>query len=169
MIKLIDLEGWSDYSISPYINQLKQLSESPEITPTKREKLHRLPSIQQKKLECYEIQNYKSGYFANRKQIGYQVVSEERKSQKLTKQYTRVQQQQYQFQELSSFVESPKKPKKMKELQDCLFQRRSYRLKIKNKMLNLTQKSPLKNISQLLRKLNSEVINKNDLVQILDK
>ncbi|CAD8079464.1 unnamed protein product [Paramecium sonneborni] len=160
MIKLIDLEGWQDYSTSPYINQLKQLSESPEITPTKRYKQDRLPSIQQKKLECYEIKNYKSSYFVNRKQIGHQIVSEERKSQKLTKQYNQIPQQQYQFHELSQVIGSPKKSKKMKELQESLFQRRAYKLKVKNKMLNLTQKSPIQNISQLLRKLNSEDINK---------
>ncbi|CAK76502.1 unnamed protein product (macronuclear) [Paramecium tetraurelia] len=168
-MKLIELEGWQQYSTSPYINQLKQLSQSPEITPTKRQLQDKLPSIHQKKQECHKIQNYKSSYFANKNQMGYQVISEERKSQKLTKQYTEVHQQQYQFHELSSFIESPKKSKKMRELQDSLFQKRSYRLKVKNKMLNLKQKSPLHNISQLLRKLNSEDINKNELVQILDK
>ncbi|CAD8091400.1 unnamed protein product [Paramecium sonneborni] len=169
MINLIDLEGWLEYSTSPDINQLKQLSISPKITPIQRYKKDRLPSLQQKKVECNKINNYKSSYFVNSEQNRQQIINEERKYQKLTKKYTLIPQQQYQFHQLSSFIESPKKSQKIKELQDGFFSKRSYRIKIKNRTLNLTQKSPLLNISQLLCRLNSQDIQKNELLQILNK
>ncbi|CAD8125140.1 unnamed protein product [Paramecium sonneborni] len=159
------LVGWQDYSQSSHTNQLKLLSESMEyptpITSFKDKKL--LPNLSQQR-QITEIRSpRKKSLHSTRiqhSQVLYQIKDENPLKKRLPNpRYFRVTPSQFNFtlsEDKFNKIAKDSSPNKQKLNKLAPLLQKVHKVQIKNKIITITQKSPLSQLHKLLEVLNEK-------------